>query len=351
LKLLATQEIPEDKEDQIKGYALKAVWSEHLSATELFQVLTPPKNANFFGGYKSFFNLFLVQNIQQEDLPIALDWLEMQGIRGFGHPFNELGDQLVLKAWENLDLPGVIKALIRVAFVQWRKYQGFLIRRSKYLKEITDFLPQEVEKRHRLIEYIVFETLELEEDDFWVFAGLEKELIYSDDFPWLLEKLQSSNSGNIQKIWSQLLQRTFNSKEVKQVDALLIATQNNQILRGFLTPYFEAIELNSTQAEKLKSDYLKMQEMEDNRKNICLLDPPPKIRVLQQLEQFEAGNLSAWWQINIQMQLKPESEHYYEHDLELDFSKLPGWQEAEDNTKTRIVEAAKRYVCEQNEVS
>ena len=44
-----------------------------------------------------------------------------------------------------------------------------------------------------------------------------------------------------------------------------------------------------------------MQEMKDNSQNIPLLDPPPKERVLQLLEKLEAGDLNAWWQLNMEM--------------------------------------------------
>jgi predicted NACHT family NTPase len=47
LKPLAVKELPEDEEDSLKGNALRAVWSEHLTAQELFSIFrleltTPP---------------------------------------------------------------------------------------------------------------------------------------------------------------------------------------------------------------------------------------------------------------------------------------------------------------------
>jgi hypothetical protein len=93
-----------------------------------------------------------------------------------------------------------------------------------------------------------------------------------------------------------------------------------------------------------------MQEMQVRNQNPPLLDPPPKERVLQLLEKLEAGDLSAWWQLNMEMTLKAESK-YYDNEFELDLTKLPGWQEAEEATRRRIIEGAKNYIQQQNDIS
>ena len=43
LKPLAVNQLLEDEYDRLKGYCLRAVWNEHLTAQELFDALTPPK--------------------------------------------------------------------------------------------------------------------------------------------------------------------------------------------------------------------------------------------------------------------------------------------------------------------
>jgi hypothetical protein len=51
----------------------------------------------------------------------------------------------------------------------------------------------------------------------------------------------------------------------------------------------------------------------------------------------------------MEMTLKPDSTHYDNH-LELDLTKLSGWQEAEEVTQRRIVEGAKKYIQQQEQV-
>ncbi len=113
--------------------------------------------------------------------------------------------------------------------------------------------------------------------------------------------------------------------------------------------YFSTIDLESTQAENLRSNYQRNQEQQ-NRRQKPILDPSPKERVLLFLEQLESGNLLAWWQINMEMLLKPDSQ-FYEQELESDLTKLPGWQEADRKTRERIINGAKKYIQEYNQVA
>lgn len=52
----------------------------------------------------------------------------------------------------------------------------------------------------------------------------------------------------------------------------------------------------------------------------------------------------------MEMTLKSDSE-YYDDEFELDLTKLPGWQEAEEATRRRIIEGAKKYVQQQDDIN
>ncbi|MBE9189638.1 hypothetical protein IQ230_04515 [Gloeocapsopsis crepidinum LEGE 06123] len=347
LKPLGTEQLPEDEDDRLKGYALQALWSEHLTAEELFQALTLPKKRNFFGEYRMFLNYKIVPQLQPHDLVIALNWLEKQGARGFGHPFKELGDAILVKAWESFDLPRVAESFTKVALVQWREDQTIITDDNKLQEQFALSLLNNSKRRHTLIEQAVLIILETEEAPDLL---LSENVLVSEDIFWMLERLESSNCEKTQKIWVQLIQRSFNRQDVKHIDAILIATQSNKILQEVFAAYFAPIELNSTQADKLRSDYLRMQEMQYRRQNPPLLEPPPKERVLRLLEKLEAGDLSAWSQLNMEMTRKPESK-YDDNEFKLDLTKLPGWQEAEEPTRRRIIESAKKYVQYQDDIN
>jgi predicted NACHT family NTPase len=349
LKPIAIEQLPEDEDDRLKGYALLALWSELLTAEELFSVLTRPKKRNFPGSYQIFIDLELVPRLQPDHLVVALNWLENQGIRCFGHPFEKLGNAILLKAWENFDLPGIAEKFTRVALVQWKEHQRIITDDDKLQQQFASSLLNDSEKRHTLIKQAVLIISETEEDPYFLLSSLTENILISEDIFWMLEKLQNANYEKAEKIWSQLLQLSFNRQDAKQVDAIVVATQTNNILQEVFASCFSPIDLNSIQADKLRADYLEMQEMQERRQNPPLLDPPPRERVLQLLEKLESGDLSAWWQLNMEMTLKPDSTH--DNEFELDLTKLPGWQEAKEATQKRIIESAKNYIQNQDNVA
>jgi predicted NACHT family NTPase len=349
LKLLAIKQLPEDEDDRLKGYALQALWSGQLTAEELFQALTPPKKINFFGSYQWFLNHKLVPQLQPDNLVVALNWLGGQGLRCSGHPFEKLGDAILFKAWENFDLPGVAESFTQVALVQWREHQRIITHDSKMKEQLAASLLQDSRKRRTLIKQAVSIVAGVEEDPFFLISSLTENVLVSEDIYWMLESLHGSNCEKVQKIWAQLIQWSFNRQDAKQIDAIIAATQVNRILQEIFAPYSSSIELDSAQANQLKSNYLRMQEMQDRRRNPPLLDPPPKEIVLQRLEKLEAGDLNAWWQLNMEMTLKPDSTHYGS-DFELDLTELPGWQEADEATQRRIIEGAKKYIQQQDDI-
>lgn len=350
LKTLAVGQLPEDEDDQLKGYCLSAIWSDHLTVQELFKAITPPKKRNFLGKYQIFLNHELVPKLQLNDLFLALNWVENQGLRCFGHPFEELADAILLKAWEHFDLPGIAKGFTKVALIQWREHQRVITSNSKLSQQFELSLIEAIEKRRKLIEQAVLMVSNSEEEPYFLLSSATETILAKGDIFWMLEKLQNTGSEKAQQFWVQLIRWSFHSNDPKEIDAIVAATQTNNNLREEFISYFEPIKLNSAKSEKMKADYLQMQEWQNGRNNSPLLDPSPKERVCFCLEQLESGNLSAWWQLNREMTLKPNSR-YYDDEFESDLTELPGWKEADAVTRRRIIDGAKKYIQQQDEVS
>ena len=352
LKPLAVGEIAEDKNDELKGASLMAVWSEHLTAEELFRVITPPKTRNIFGGYQDFLESKLVPKLESTDLLIALNWVEKQGVRHFGHPFEELADSILLKAWDNFDSPGVAESFAKIALIQWQKYDP-VITSSRYDKFLS-LLSNEDDKRHQLIEQVVLLLAELKDESLYLLSCTQENLWLEKEILWMLDKLQQSTSESTQKTWAKLIKRISrkfitsqdNFKYVREIDAILTATDTNNILRKELTYYVEAIQLDSVDANIMKAEYLEDKKWKNRERKQTRLEPSLKERIILLLEQLESGNMDAWWRINLKMTLQA-----YGYKFESDLTKFPGWQEADLDTRHRIIEGAKKYIREQNEVA
>ncbi|MDZ7966112.1 MAG: hypothetical protein RM368_14205 [Nostoc sp. DedSLP03] len=348
LKPLTCEQLLEDEEDRLKGYALAAIWSEHLTVEELFNVLTPPKKRNFTGSYQIFLDFELVPKLQPCDLLVALKWVEKQGLRCFGHSFERLADAIMLKAWEHLDLPDIAESFTKVALIQWREHQKIITFDNEIQTQFELSLVNHVENRRKLVEQAVITVSQSGENIYFLLHSLTETILLTEDVFWMLGKLQNVDSQQ-ERIWAALIKWKFNPNDLKQIDAVLEATPTNNILREEFAYYFSTIDLDSTQAENLRSNYQRMQEQQSRRQK-PILDPPPKERVILFLERLESGNLSAWWQLNMEMMLKPDSQ-FYEQKLESDLTKFPGWQEADIKTRERIINGAKKYIQEYNQVA
>jgi len=105
----------------------------------------------------------------------------------------------------------------------------------------------------------------------------------------------------------------------------------------------EPIPIHSPQAQELKRAYYAQQERHEPLPKPDPLDPSPVVMVQQLLEKYESGNLDAWWQLNRVLTIAPESTHYGD-ELAADLTTLPGWQEADELTHARLIEAAHGYI-------
>ncbi|MDP3981381.1 MAG: hypothetical protein Q8Q33_08225, partial [Chlamydiota bacterium] len=128
---------------------------------------------------------------------------------------------------------------------------------------------------------------------------------------------------------------------------IIDTSKSNSILAETFSWLLKPIELNSPEAEKMKADYLERQKWQKQDKERPPLNPPPAERIAGLLDECESGNSSAWWYLNMKMTLELDSQ-YYGSEYESDLTVLPGWKNADTVTRHRIVEAAKRYVLEQD---
>ncbi len=344
---LALNQLQEDEDDRLKGWVLLALWPTHLTAEELFRVITPPKKSNFLGGYQIFLHTMPSQ-LQPSDLVTALKWLENQGLRHWGHRYQALGNSILMEAWEHFDWPGVAESFTRICLIQWREYQSIISHNSELQRKLTSSLHTDSKNRRTLVEEAVICIAVTEEEPDFLLSSAVDNIFFSEDVLWMLEKLQSSNCENVQKTWSYFIEKSFDSQDVKQIDTILVAAQSNERLQEVFLKYYEPIQLDSDQAKRLKTDYLRIQEMQ-NRKQDLSLNSVLQEKISPLLEQLESGDLSAWLLLNEEMALKLDNT-YYDDEYLLDITQLPGWQEIDEASRARILEGAKLYIQQQGNV-
>lgn len=359
LKPLALAEINNETEESLKGYSLQLVWPNHITVEEIFESLTQPLSKSIGGAYADFVARELAQHLQVTDLKVALRWLAKQKTRQDLHyPFRELSDRILFKAWNYLENKEILKEFTKIVSFRLQKRDKLFELNSEEGKVYFDqLLSEDDEKRRQLIEEILSTIPESEQNPLWLsgFSRYSTPIVLEKDLLWLIERLQVSDSEHIQKLYAKLLEwkleikiyRRGNPILWQEVDALLEASQNNEILKEVLLPYIKPVDLDCWKAEKLKAKqeqaiFQELQQSENYQNAVQKIAQQQRIIAL--LNQFESGQVDVWWYICQEMALEPTNPNYSNDCMGLDITEFPGWKDAEERTKTRIIEAAKIYI-------
>ena len=115
LKPLVLADVADDLQDELKGSVLRALWPSHITARELFSFLTPPRSKGFVGFYRLFLSSELVEHLSPQDVIPALEFATRlrQPRHEMDLSLESLIDAVAMKAWENMNVPGVTEALAK----------------------------------------------------------------------------------------------------------------------------------------------------------------------------------------------------------------------------------------------
>src|SRR5262245_48177595 len=131
----------------------------------------------------------------------------------------------------------------------------------------------------------------------------------SRDVLWMLTRLTSVTSDHEKQAWARLISLAFDPVESAQVDAVLTVCDVELALAKVFEWLIRPVELGSPEAKQMKETYLENQKWQNRERKRPLLNPPPAERIAKLLDQCESGNYAAWWQLNMEMTLKPDSTH------------------------------------------
>ena len=147
---LATEEQQEDVTDDLKGYALEATWPDHLTAVQLFEVLTPPKRPSFHGGYTGFFYRLAAKAETISPLSTALSWVRAeQWTHGM---LRVLPEAILLAAWSHLDEPDVLDAFAEVVIDAMKHHHRLIDWSSEMEDAFVQSVDSDRDKRLALVE-------------------------------------------------------------------------------------------------------------------------------------------------------------------------------------------------------
>lgn len=102
-------------EQEILGIAAGALFPRELSSERLFDMLSPPIKANYFGAYRMFVEYSLPERLSANDVIVGLDWLihNEEKRHDIGFP-SELELAILRLAWTRVDEGDVVQRLVRL---------------------------------------------------------------------------------------------------------------------------------------------------------------------------------------------------------------------------------------------
>lgn len=347
LKPLALGEAGDDPTGDLRGWGLHAAWPDHMSAEELFRSLTRP-NASYLGSYASFLNNDLPERLRPADLPVALAWVEgRQRRHDMSFLLAEFMDQIMLRAWEHLDAPGVREAFARAALARLREHDEIVQERKSILAasdepSFRDRVVADDRKRCGLMEEML--GLLQADDDALLLVHYNTPLLLNKDAAWLIEKLEAETSDRRRAVLAALVQRAFYGWGDEEQELLYLAYQRTPAIADDVGRLFDPIELSSKAAEEQRRYHRESLSWRKEREESPPLDPPLAERLLRALEDIEAGDVNAFWH-RLDYFLKFDANgRSRTSPTEWDLIVLPGWESADAGTRDRIVSAAKQYV-------
>lgn len=349
LKPLAIGNNPSDTEDQLKGYALKALWPKQISAKEVFDNLSYPKKPNYCGSYCSFQYSHLFEHLKIDDLPIALKWALPQINKNFPEiEINSIINHLIYLGWQNTEHPQILEALVDIIIECFENHLGIYGNpKGDYENRGTILPPDEI--RHRVIEKIFPKIIGIEHwETRLTWATIGDPLILMDDIPWLIEVLRNEKNDQLKPFWAKIIYTMVNcNQEIfdKYFDDVYKASKSCPELYHEIKIYCEAVPLDSQQYLNGKQQHEKYNELVKPREPEHEMSPVNEI-IISCLNRFEKGDLDAWWHLYYQL-LFSDQHKDYGNVFELDITSLPGWNSIDSETKCKIIDSAQEYIIKQ----
>ncbi|MEK6321031.1 MAG: hypothetical protein AABN33_05050 [Acidobacteriota bacterium] len=349
LEPLIEADISEDPDQDLKGYALQAIWPDSPSAQALFEVLAPVHRESYSGSYEYFLRYELVKKLKPIDLPVALRWVEsQQPRRDLSYDCCNLIDEIMLKGWRNLELPGLIESFARAVRSRLVFFDDIVDDNNSFRglfgpgrRSMSEHVLENQERR-RLVLDALLNSVTDENTDFRWLATSKNTFLSQLDLHWMAEKLQTA-TGILHTTLARMLSRVFDWRDPDHVDTMYRAIQESKALAVELRWFFGPIQLDSEVARSMREEYTHQLTVEQQERNPPVLSPPPHEQILTLLDICESGQPVRWWQICRLLALEPTSVHWGD-EYQADITQLPGWKAADGATKQRLIAIAHDYL-------
>lgn len=323
MKPLAIGPRDDDPDDELKGFALRALWPSQLTPDELFDSLTHRKRPNSFGSYHRFLVSDIVSSLRDDDLIRAVDWAS----RNFGpypeiNPETALAIKVLVRALDRFEDDNLISALSRTLVKRW----DYGIKRLPIVEKLQSSQPA-----RRRLERAVAPLVA--NNNFGSLMLLDLCAITWDDIPWLLDELQSEAEIETQKMLCDVIARLNNPQDVDTFDAVVVAAKTHTYLQEALRPWLNPVMLGSQEAAEMRTAYERHQRYQHRQESAPTTPDVAKIR-----EIFASAKPDRFNQICFVLEQHPANKKQGQSEV------LSGWSNLPADLQSQIIEAAGDYL-------
>ncbi|MHB1658344.1 MAG: NACHT domain-containing protein [Acidithiobacillus sp.] len=336
-----------DPDTEIRGCALDLLWPNHITAAELFPLLTQ-SNEHYVGSYARF--LFdLPDSLRTQDLVPAIAWATAY-IAGANDTseFREktLADAIMFKAWEVFEDPDLTDVFLTHIVTKLNQHVGLCCGTNIRANEaFQKRLSTDVSRRRHFLTCLFRRQVNRLD----AFSCLQVGLIKNDDFDWLLEISPAgalSIPGLNAESLSNFIRLLFNIENDAQFEALYSACKQWPLLRSHFAFLLDGVLIDSQAAEQGRETLKLERQMQEYRERFsppAVADLPSEIPSL--VARAENGEWQAWWQLNLALMFTPQSSGVGD-ELNYFITSMPGWLTADETLRQRIITTSERYLSE-----
>jgi hypothetical protein len=331
LRPLAFGNAGPDPDDELKGCALEANWPERLPAHDLFAVMTEPRNPSFIGMYHHFLASDPVQHINVEDLEAALKWAagHVGGHSGID-PLAKISWNIISRAIDHADRSEVCDLLTQTLVQQWPAFS--------YDRRIADRLQGADDNRRRIAKAMLPKLVSNPQA---AIVLMDTCALGSDDVPWLVSEMEATSSSEEQAILAWVISRRLDSSDVDTFDAVLSAAKKYPSLWQEIRPLVEAVDLNSSEAERSKEHYRLFQKYQRPVPPASEQRTPADAEALNEiLERTYPDRFAAIWQILNRGGRRPRTPKTRAYEV------LPDWSSLDAAIRAGVLDAARAYLTD-----
>jgi hypothetical protein len=336
IRALDDGEVDTDLDDQLRGWALHALWPRHISAYDLFAALTPQKRQDFLGPYQTFLH-YLGGNVTVDMIIPGLEW-----VARFHESYSfaeDLADEIVWAAWNHIENDDIRSAILPVLITRLEHHDD--VAGTKRAEELDADIATNTNRRRLVLETIV-PLLPDAKDAAYRLVWTQSRIARVEDIPWMLGHL-TRLKPDTEAAWIELISNVFNQDGGNAFfgEVYNRALSHPELAKAF-APIFDAVELTSVLATNQRH-YYEMDRASQERR--LERHPPQDSRIAiigQQLDAFDDGEIDAWWRIQVEFGLSDDRKHREDWSARLD--KRPLWSHLDGSTRKRLVTAAGEYV-------